>query len=73
MSEQARLENTMIGESVIWMDADSVRRAAFIIAAHDQGVVDLIVFGQDGIFYKVLKAIFSSTDQPLRWWRRIRF
>lgn len=70
---QNRLENMMIGESVVYMDFDGTRRPATIIKVYDQSTVDLIVQMPDLSRKLVVSVLYSASDAPNHWWRRIKF
>jgi hypothetical protein len=75
LAKNALLENSSLGETVIYCDGTGALHAAMIIKVQSDTIVDLEVTGDDGG-----KAIArgvgwnrTQSDQPNTWWRRIRF
>ena len=69
------LENSSLGETVIYCDDTGARHAAMIIKVQSNTIVDLEVTGDDGgkVIARGVGWNRTQSDQPNTWWRRIRF
>jgi len=77
LSEKQRvlLENSSLGETVIYCDSTGALHAAMIIKVQSDSTVDLEVTGDDGgkVIARGVDWNPTRSDQPNTWWRRIRF
>ena len=69
------LENSSLGETVIYCDSTGALHAAMIIKVQSDTIVDLEVTGDDGgkVIARDVGWNRTRSDQPNTWWRRIRF
>jgi hypothetical protein len=69
------LENSSLGETVIYCDGTGVLHAAMIIKVQSDTIVDLEVTGDDGgkVIARGIAWNRTQSDQPNTWRRRIRF
>jgi len=68
-----KLANTMLGETVIYMDDDMQQHAAMIIDIMSSTVVSLQVTRRDGTTTIERSVEYSNSDAKDRWWRRNKF
>ena len=75
LAKNSLLENSSLGETVIYCDGTGALHAAMIIKIQSDTVVDLEVTGADGGKLIARDVVWnrSQSDQPNTWWRRIRF
>jgi hypothetical protein len=69
-ASRARLENSMVSETVIYMNPDGEREAAVILSVHSDRVVDLKLLSSGETITSIA---YSNTDQRGHWWRRNKF
>jgi hypothetical protein len=69
------LDNSSLGETVIYCDDTGALHAAMIIKVRSDTIVDLEVTEDDGAKVITRSVTWNRTrsDQPNTWWRRIRF
>jgi hypothetical protein len=74
-AKNSLLENSSLGETVIYCDDTGALHAAMIIKVQSDSTVDLEVTGDDGGKVIAPSVAWNRTqsDQPNTWWRRIRF
>jgi hypothetical protein len=68
-----RLANTMLGETVVYMNANMEHNAAMIIDIKSEKIVSLAITRPDGVDIVIRDVEYSGTDAPNRWWRRNKF
>ena len=68
-----RLANMMLGETVVYMNANMEHNAAIIIDIKSDRVVSLQVLRPDGIPFIVRDVEYSNKDVGNTWWRRNKF
>ena len=68
-----RLANMMLGETVVYMNANREHNAAIIIDIKSDRVVSLHVMRPDGIPFIVRDVEYSNKDAGNTWWRRNKF
>ena len=75
LAKNALLENSSLGETVIYCDDTGALHAAMIIKVQSDSTVDLEVTGDDGgkVIARGVDWNPTRSDQPNTWWRRIRF
>jgi len=75
LAKNALLENSSLGETVIYCDDTGSLHAAMIIKVQSDTIVDLEVTGDDGgkVVTRGVGWNRTRSDQPNTWWRRIRF
>ena len=73
--QRVLLENSSLGETVIYCDSTGALHAAMIIKVQSDTIVDLEVTGDDGgkVIARGVGWNRTRSDQPNTWWRRIRF
>jgi hypothetical protein len=75
LAKNGLLENSSLGETVIYCDSTGALRAAMIIKVQSAAIVDLEVTGDDGgkVIARGVGWNGTRSDRPNTWWRRIRF
>ena len=75
LAKNGLLENSSLGETVIYCDDIGVLHPAMIIKVQSETIVDLEVTGDDGgkVIARGVGWNRTRSDQPNSWWRRIRF
>jgi hypothetical protein len=75
LAKNGFLENSSLGETVIYCDDAGALHAAMIIKVQSDRIVDLEVTGDDGgkVIARGVAWNRTQSDQPNTWWRRIRF
>jgi hypothetical protein len=75
LAKNGLLENSSLGETVIYCDDTGVLHPAMIIRVQSDTIVDLEVTGDDGgkVIARGVGWNRTRNDQPNSWWRRIRF
>ena len=75
LAKNGLLENSSLGETVIYCDGAGALHAAMIIKVQSEKIVDLEVTGDDGgkVIARGVAWNRTQSDQPNTWWRRIRF
>ena len=74
-AKNSLLENSSLGETVIYCDGTGALHAAMIIKVQSGTTVDLEVTEDDGgkVIARSVGWNRTQSDQPNTWWRRIRF
>ena len=75
LAKNGLLENSSLGETVIYCDSTGALHAAMIIKVRSDTIVDLEVTEDDGdkVIARGVGWNRTRSDQPNTWWRRIRF
>ena len=75
LAKNGLLENSSLGETVIYCDGTGALHAAMIIKVQSDAIVDLEVTADDGgkAISRGVSWNGTPSDQPNSWWRRIRF
>jgi len=71
---QAYLDNTMLGETVIYCDDKGIKHPAMILKAISDEIVDLMVFAEiNTVTVQTIPFNHKIESVPGTWWRRNKF